>query len=77
MEVSRYLTEELEKDQEIVIKSGKGRRLSIDLVDYRAFISIMLILLTAFLAYNNNLAWREFALMTGMAIAWWFGKRSD
>lgn len=44
------------------------------LVDCRAFLSFALLATTAYLAYIGNDPWREFALMTGMAIAWWFGR---
>lgn len=63
---------DLEKEDEIVIKSENGKKISVDLVDYRAFISFALITATAFLAYIGNEAWREFAIMTGMAISYWF-----
>ncbi len=64
-----------EKQDEIIVKKGKfARDIRIDLADYRAFISFALIAITAWLAAAGNEAWREFALMTGMAIAWWFKK---
>ena len=61
------------KEDEIVIKKGDVK---VGLSDYRAFISLALIGVTAFLAYVGNEAWREFMLAAGMAIAWWF-KRVD
>jgi hypothetical protein len=65
------------KRHEITIKKGmSAKEVKLDLADYRAFISFSLIGITSFLAFIGNEAWREFALMTGMAIAWWF-KRSD
>ncbi len=64
-----------EKQHEIIVKKGRvGESIIIDLSDYRAFISFALIAITAWLATAGNEAWREFALMTGMAIAWWFKK---
>jgi len=59
------------KIDEIVIKRGRfGSKVKIDVVDYRAFISFGLIGITAFFAYIGNDVWREFSVITGMAIAW-------
>jgi hypothetical protein len=44
----------------------------INLADYRAFLSFALVGITAYFASVGNDAWNEFALMTGMALAWWF-----
>lgn len=59
------------KDDEIIVKRG-NEEVKIGLVDYKAFLSFALLGATAYLAYIGNDAWRELALMTGMAIAWWF-----
>jgi hypothetical protein len=56
---------------EIAIKS-EGKSVRAGLIDYKAFISFALIPATAFLAYIGNEAWREFAIMTAMAISYWF-----
>ncbi|MEM2760475.1 MAG: hypothetical protein QXU32_11885 [Nitrososphaerales archaeon] len=63
-----------EKEEEIIFKDkdGDGREVNIDLGDYRAFLSFALLGITAYFAYLGNEAWREFALMSGMALAWWF-----
>lgn len=65
-----------DKVDEIVIKSERGKSVRVGLIDYKAFISFALIAATALLALIDNEAWREFALMVGMSIAWWF-KRGD
>lgn len=62
------------KENEIIIKKDKQghKDVQIDLGDYRAFLSFALLGITAYFAYIGNEAWREFALMAGMALAWWF-----
>ncbi len=61
----------------MIIKKGtSGKEIKLDRADYRAFISFSLIGITGFFAFIGIEAWREFVLMAGMAIAWWF-KRGD
>jgi len=65
------------KKGELVIKRAKhGSDVRVDLADYRAFISFTLIAITVFFAFTGNEAWREFAIMTGMAVSYWFGQRN-
>lgn len=61
-----------DKEDEVIIKKGQHSYLRVDHVDYRALISVALIAVTTVLALLDNDAWREFALMAGMATAWWF-----
>ncbi len=64
-----------EKLDEIIVKKGKSAKdIRIDLTDYKAFISFALLAITTWLAATGNEAWHEFAMMTGMAVAWWFKK---
>lgn len=61
-----------DKKDEVIIKKGQHNYLRVDRADYRALISVVLIAVTTVLALLDNEAWREFALMSGMATAWWF-----
>lgn len=65
-----------EKEFELIVKKGNQDRINFDLGDYRAFLSFALLGVTAYFAHVENEVWREFALMTGMALAWWFKRDS-
>lgn len=66
----------MKKRGELVIKRARdGSDIRVGLADYRAFISFTLIATTVFFAFTGNEAWREFAIMAGMAVSYWFGQR--
>lgn len=72
---SFLISKKPKKEDEIIVKKGRfGKDIKLDLGDYRAFVSFGLIGATGFLAYTGTEGWREFAIMTGMAISYWFRK---
>ena len=73
--MSQNENEYAEKENEIVIKQQDGKHeISFSMKDYRAIITIILIAVSALLAATGNEAWKEFVILAGAAIGFWFAR---